>query len=610
MIPVGSNRDDIHLAIGYQIMEKVRQDRNNRSSLVFLAADHLNKGRNRLVEYKDRINLVRLNLQAAKLAASQASFSLGSKYLKTSLELFDADTKWEAHSNLVIDIYSTLAEIEYCDGNFEASDRVCQEVIDHSPTLKKCFRVYYTMINSLAARDKFRAAMTLGFKVLRKMGESFPRGNPNMVQVMLEVAKVRLVLTEQTDEALLSLPVTKDEDVIAKMKLLSNMAACAYITTQHGKTFAMVALRMLQLTLRCGLTPTAPHAFATYATIQVFLGKYNEGFRFGQLTLRLIEKMVSNDTEARSLATVFLLVNHWRRPLREALPYFDRAFEVGRATGDIDYSNFSAIGKLTTLFYIGAPLKEAEAEIRKFATEMIDFKQRTPFRLVAPQWQLILNLMGKSDDPTELTGEAIDVEKTLDGIEEDENVVAIFAFVLNQMRLGYYFDNWDAIESIIPMLEGKYKANNNHFSCVTSVYERGLVYYELFRRTSKRAWKHKGHNMLAQLETWAADGVVSCHGMVKLLKAERIGFKADLADCVSAYDDAIQSFAAEGIIHQKAVAQERAASFFMERGIHKKALKYLVASMESYSKWGAVTKVRYMKIKFKSLLRQGNLGSP
>ena len=309
LTPKGPQLECMHLRIGYVIFDKlanVSAVDDNEEALFFQCVDQLNRGAPQILDRQKKLDLVGMNLLAGKHAAGKSAFGLASTYFRIGIIYLEKDGGlWETHYDLSLDFFSCLAVSEMCVGHFELSDETIDEVLIHAKTLHDKLRVYYTKIDSILARGKLRVAMNLAFAILRELGQRFPQ-TPNTLHVMVEFAKTKLILSETTDDSLLHREFTKEPDKVAVMKLLSLIACCAYQTSQHGKAYPMVALRMMQLSQQDGLTSMSPHGFACFAALNCFNENFNEGMRFSTLALRLLDTMKSKESEPRTLTTIIL----------------------------------------------------------------------------------------------------------------------------------------------------------------------------------------------------------------------------------------------------------------------------------------------------------------
>jgi GAF domain-containing protein len=68
------------------------------------------------------------------------------------------------------------------------------------------------------------------------------------------------------------------------------------------------------------------------------------------------------------------------------------------------------------------------------------------------------------------------------------------------------------------------------------------------------------------------------------------------------YDCAIQGAKEQGYIHEEALANERAAEFYLSLGREKIMQTYLVESYNCYVRWGAIAKVKDLESRYPQLL--------
>ena len=126
----------------------------------------------------------------------------------------------------------------------------------------------------------------------------------------------------------------------------------------------------------------------------------------------------------------------------------------------------------------------------------------------------------------------------------------------------------------------------------------------LFKLTRKAKYRRKGMVAVRLFRKWVRKGVVSCHPLLMILEAEILSSKKNsrTEDVQSAFDNAISANARLGIMHQQAMANERAGVYFMGVNDTSWATVYLLRARALYSDWGATTKVRHMEEEYRLLL--------
>ena len=90
-----------------------------------------------------------------------------------------------------------------------------------------------------------------------------------------------------------------------------------------------------------------------------------------------------------------------------------------------------------------------------------------------------------------------------------------------------------------------------------------------------------------QLKIWAANCPENFENRAALVGAEIARLEGRELDAERLYEQAIRSARANGFVHNEALANERAARFYAERGFEKIAHTYLRDTRYCYLRWGA-----------------------
>jgi predicted ATPase len=176
--------------------------------------------------------------------------------------------------------------------------------------------------------------------VLRELGEALPK-NPTKLHVLLAVLKSRRKVRGMSDEALLRQPNMSDVDKLAVMQVLNVIFLNVYFT--DPLLAPLVAVRMVTLSLDYGLSSISSAGFAFYGVLSYKCGGGTAfSFRCGQLALRLLEKFKCAEFVPRVYAPVYGFINSWKFEFSAALEPLKYAYDVGLATGDIEFAMVNA----------------------------------------------------------------------------------------------------------------------------------------------------------------------------------------------------------------------------------------------------------------------------
>jgi hypothetical protein len=229
---------------------------------------------------------------------------------------------------------------------------------------------------------------------------------------------------------------------------------------------------------------------------------------------------------------------------------------------------------------------------------MREYEHTFNLGFVSPLFQLLLCLVGKTEDCTRLCGTAGDGEAMYKAFEKDNKVLMLCGLLFAQLQLSCYFGDWVILKHLLVEMKPTFnKAQINFVFCISMVFT-ALSHYEVFKKSKKRGHLRAARKYTKIIKSWVENGNVNCAPGLALLKAEEVSLKGDLLKIESAYDDAIGIADRDGFHQYEALATERAGLVFKEKGDKKRAIAYLRKSCLLYEQWGAMGKVEHIQQKY------------
>jgi predicted ATPase len=598
MVPTtSSSREILHSRIGRIFLRSIKGKTKAEQSIIFLAAEQLNRGSStlRVADSKEKLVLSLLNLQTAQLAATKSAFLLAANYLKEGVAQLDPITTWNEHYQLSLQLVSSSARMELIAGNFEESARMVEIVLTHASTLEDKLPAYKIKLQLLSAQSRLREAIEVGFNVLRQLGERIPL-KARKVHIILEITRTKIMLTRKSDYDLVSIPQTTNKDCVNVLDFLATMAICTYMKSTAQNTFMLVCLRLMNLSVRHGLAKTSVYGFTGYAMLQGFLGNHDQAYRFANLTFALLDRLDAKEQAPQVIFSLNLGVTHWCQPFRMVFDCLERCYSLGRQVGDIDTACRASMLFTNTAFHCGMSLPVIEEKARKSCHEMFRLQQHFTMRLLLPLWQCVLNLAGENgNDPSILSGEAMELASGLSHIPEEDSHFFNQLDCYFSLVLAYSFENLAKAVILLKELEEKYKSVPGNYSEYTRAFMYGMTYHALYRRDNLRAHKRAARALLRKFDRWTKDGVLNAVPSYLLLKAMDLSLSGNTREVRKAFDAAIAAAAESGFLFHQALANEKAFEALRSMGNYASAEGYLVSSIDLYETYGAHAKVRWLE---------------
>ncbi|MEG4293486.1 hypothetical protein Q5692_32145 [Microcoleus sp. C2C3] len=304
-------------------------------------------------------------------------------------------------------LYVEAAEAAYLSTDFEEMERLTEIVLKQAKTLLDKVKVYEVCIQAYWAENKHLEAVKTALRVLNLLGVVFP-AQPSLADIMLTLEETQLVLTGKAPSDLIDLPTMTDPIALAAMQIMTIVWSPAYITV--NELIPLIACKQVNLSVTQGNAPESAFAYANYGLIICGRGQIDTAYQLGQLALHLLERF--NAKKLKAKIYVFCnFVKHLKEHLRKVLLYKLEAYQSGLETGDFEFAAGGAMGYCMMSYLSGRELVELEREQETYNQAIAQLKQEAFLHWHQIFWQVVLNLIGRSEEPSCLSGEVYDERK-------------------------------------------------------------------------------------------------------------------------------------------------------------------------------------------------------
>ena len=248
-----------------------------------------------------RVDAAYLNLRAGIKAMEMAAFSSAVVFLQSGIEAIQKSemeaTCWISHKDLMVGLYTTLADAEFSYGDQE-SMRQCIETIlsQEHLALSDQLPAHSTLLRSLGAQNRLEEALESSLQLLAKMGVRLPRKSLKFA-IVWDLLKTKHLLSRHSISSLLELPEMEDFQKVCAMRIMDNLLAYAYAI--NTDLMVVTSLKMVRWSVKYGLCRHSPPVFAVYGMLMVgVLGKSKQGHAYGKLALSMVDEFGLQDVEA------------------------------------------------------------------------------------------------------------------------------------------------------------------------------------------------------------------------------------------------------------------------------------------------------------------------
>lgn len=589
-----------HLKIGQLLLkvipEAAREDR------IFEIVNPLNQAISLISTSAEKLELAGLNLIAAKKAKTATAYSSAMNYLMTGIQLLPQQC-WYYHYSLTLSLYQLAAECAYLSGDFEQMEYLIGEVLQHTLQLLDRIKVYEVKIHGLKAQNQFEKALDFGLSVLQELGVRLLT-HPKPEDIPIELAATQAALASIPVAQLLERPVMSDPLMMGASRMLLILSPAAH--TVRPALLPLIAFKQIQLALQYGNAPAHTHAYATYGLILCNVGDIETGYEFGQLALKLIDRLNAQQHAAATLFVAGHFTLAWKAHVQEALEVLKKGYTIGLETGDVEHAAYSALRYSYVSYFSGScPLTDLKREMTNYGQAMSQLKQYSILELHKIHHQVVLNLLGEAKDPTQLIGEVYDQEIAHEIYLETNNFMGSTYLYLNKLILHYLFGNPMKAAMMAAKVEKYLDGVSSPLITPAFYFYDSLVQLALFPTAiadQQAVILERIAANQSKMHKWSHHAPMNFLHKFELVEAERYRVLGEITKAAERYELAIAKASENGYIQDEALASELAARFYLETDHAEQATVYMSKAYYCYSRWEAKAKVTHLEQQYPQLL--------
>jgi predicted ATPase/two-component sensor histidine kinase len=596
-----AERPVIHWQIGQKILQHTPPEQ--REQHIFDIVNQLNIGVE-LIPSAEQQELVRLNLIAAQKAKTSAAFSATMQYLKTALALLPQDS-WHTEYYLTLALYTLAAEAAYLNGDLEQTEQFAATVLKHARSLPDKVKIYEVQIQAYGSQMQFLAALQIGLKTLEELGVILPV-SPTATEIESGFSETAAMLADRQIQTLIDLPPMTDAIATQSLRILTHLLAPSYQAAPP--LFPLLILKMVNLSVEYGNHELSAFAYAAYANIlNCVVLDLDRSYQFVELGLHLLEQFPNSLLRCKTLFMANCSVRFCKVHLRETIQPLQQAYQLGIESGDIEFAGYSILHHCDHCFFVGMPLAEVKHKITNYIEALTQLKESTNTNALQVYQQTIANLTQSTPNPTLLLGEAYDESQELPLLQQANHHKGLFYLYFNKLLLSCYFQDADkAVENANQANRYPEGGRSNAVFPIFYFYDSlaRLMQYSTASPEVQPTILQRVTQNQERMRLWAHHAPMNNLHRWHLVAAEQHRALGEDAEAIANYDRAVELAKEHDYIHEQALAYERTALFYLERGKEILARAYLQEAWYCYLKWGATAKVNALEARYPHLLRQ------
>ncbi len=594
------DRPLIHQNIGKIILKNTAFDQQPEK--IFDIVNQLNLGRSLISNQSEKDQLVRLNLEAGKKAKASAAYNSAFNYLQAGQELLSTND-WNRQYKLILSLYIEAAETAYLQGKFEQMEKMITVVQHQAKTDLDRAKIIEIKILALIAQSQLDQAISTGISFLRKLNIRVPY-QANLINLTIGLLEIKLVLFGKKIEDLVNLPRMSDPYKLAALQILSKIGSAAYIGA--SSLFPLIAFKQVALSVRYGNCPESIYAYGVYGLILCGVtGDIKSGYKFGQLALKLFDKLNAKSFKIKAIFIANSFINHWKTSAHSILEPLLEAYKSGLETGDLEYATYALHVYSLSAYLSGQELSALATQMATYSEVMTQLNQEQSLRLHQPYHQAVVNLLAQTETPYCLIGDIYNDQTELPFLLQSETKTALCYVYLNKMILCYLFEQYyeaciNAVEAEKYLKSATASLSVPYFYFYDSLNRLALCHYLSSLKQKKHLKKVKKNQK--KIKKWMHHAPMNYSHKYKLIEAERYRVLRKQTLAMDSYEQAIQLAKKNNYVNEVAIASELAAKFYLSQGKELIAKTYLQEAHYYYRQWGATAKVKDLEKKYHYLI--------
>ncbi len=396
--------------------------------------------------------------------------------------------------------------------------------------------------------------------------------------------------------------------------LYSELVYSYHLTADTTKLFR-VTLRMVQLTMKNGLTSFSPASFANFGLAAVAVGNFEFGYRMGTLALKLSQRINASESASNVMVVVKYFIGKSKfttnpyfasnleaeqsnsislpkawvlEPLQSISESLEIGYNIGNQTGDVYSAIMNKHFSFSAMFLSGKNLASIRTQTKDFVKELQRRKEDWCIYAIAVTHSISVFLI-----------EGLAAPWTLENVPNEDVIWAhsrkrnnkslLLTLRCVQLIKAFFFRLDDKIRSTACILD-ELTSNQNPLrpTYIVAVFFEGLACYYMARKFHDKSWTIKGDAALSFIKTMGQCSPWNFENKTLLLGAERMYTFGSFQQSKELYKKAISSAKTHKFIHEEALSHELSGFMHLENQMQHEAVEYFSEAVSCYTEWGAL----------------------
>ncbi|MBW2099044.1 MAG: GAF domain-containing protein, partial [Deltaproteobacteria bacterium] len=528
-------RQQIHWHIGNHLLSAVPDGTDlEKLDNLFTVAAHLNLGKDRTSDKETAYLLSNINYHAGNKALDSLATEAANEYFRQSLELLPQDC-WQVQYDRTFKIYQKLAKTELMCGEYERSEKLLNQLLDHAETDLDKAEALAEQTTSLSSIGNFIRAIETANRGLAYFGRSIP-DDPGLAEKKREqlMDEINSKYGSRIWDTILNMPFTKERKSKIELVIYSELIPDLYLSGLVPQLY-LSAVQSTRHCLEGGMDESVIYSFSVMG---LYLGehmKFDQVFRYEDLALDLCERYPNTFGATRGMNGVAWVTMHTRNHPEGLARHCLKGIQCGKNCGDL-YNAGLLYGPLMWGLQVqGADLSAVE----KYTKECLQFSQKyhLSFSVALAEAMQAAWVAPMKKDYT-----PVSMEEKIKKWERENHISAAGSYYVLMALAHYYFGDYERAEEYLLGVRRYLRGLTGHllkrqwhaFQVLNALrlYAKGIIY------KSKGELLSFIQPLIKKIETWAQYGPM-LRPYLALIYAELERFTGDLRKARGLYFDAI-----------------------------------------------------------------------
>ncbi|CDM98077.1 PAS domain S-box protein [Limnospira fusiformis KN01] len=538
-------RPAIHLELGRRLYPYLTAQPSDSQEKIlhFLVVNQLNLGVELMGEQWERDRLAELNLTAGFWAVEKQNYPHAIGYLMVGIGLIGVEG-WTRQYELTLALYTQAARVAYLVGNGEQMSQWCDRILAEAKTLADQVTAWELKILVDLDQNKSQTPIINTLNLCQQLGVEIPLVPGEDI---LQQARVKFLSLSNLEPDNYPRELSPNSPANQTRRAAVNLLSLIWEASRryYPQMSQLIGWELVNLSVELGISDRLAVAYAATGLILTESGDLDRGYAYGKLALKWLDKLDFIPLKSKVLEWV----NQGIRPRCESLANW-RSSLPAEQLPRLAYLTGVDNGSLTP-------------------TEAINTLKGT---LTLEEW------LGNSS-PERLT-----FNDYLDRL--------MVAYILRDFPRGWEYA----------------QLARNHVNNVICVVSKALFYaydslIQLAINPPPLEVGETVRNNQDIIESFCVSAPQNFRHLWQLVEAEKYRVLGNRIQGIEAYDRAIELAQKHGHKRELAVANERAALFYLDWERHKIARTYLIDAYYGYANWQASAKIKLLESGHFSLLK-------